>query len=98
MPNLVDEKHIFNNVEEAIHWLDQPGHINNIFDKDDELYIPSDFSPDGDGINDFWEIRNIENFPKCKVIVYTKTNILIYESNDGYSEPWDGTNLRGKDI
>lgn len=98
IPDLVDKKHIFKNVEEAIHWLDQPGHIDNIFDKDDELYIPPDFSPDGDGVNDFWEIRNIQNYPKAKVIVYTKTNILIFESSDGYKTPWDGTNLRGKEM
>lgn len=98
IPDLVDDEHIFGNVEEAIHWLDQPGHIDNIFDKDDQLYVPSDFSPDGDGINDFWEIRNIDKFPNCNVIVYTKTNILVYEGVGGYNEPWDGKNLRGKDV
>ena len=98
IPDLVDEKHIFSNVEEAIHWLHQPGHIDNIFDQDDELYIPPDFSPDGDGINDFWEIRNIENYPKCNVIIYTKSNILIYEAKGGYTQPWDGKNLRGKEM
>lgn len=98
IPDLVDDKHIFSNVEEAIHWLDQPGHIDNVFDNDDQLYIPPDFSPDGDGVNDFWEIRNIDRYPKCNVIIYTKTNILIYESQGGYKEPWDGTNLRGKEM
>ena len=98
IPSLIDEKHIFDNVEEAIHWLDQPGHIENIFDQDEELYIPPDFSPDGDGVNDFWEIRNIDKYPNCNVIVYTKTNILVYESKGGYTTPWDGTNLRGREM
>ena len=98
IPDLVDQDHIFGNVEEAVHWLDQPGHIDNIFDQDEELYIPSDFSPDGDGINDFWEIRNIDKYPNCNVIVYTKTNILIFEAKGGYNEPWDGTNLRNKEM
>lgn len=98
IPDLVDEKHIFGNVEEAIHWLDQPGHIDNVFDQDEELYIPPDFSPDGDGINDFWELRNIDKYPKCDVIIYTKTNILIHESKGGYHTPWDGNNLRGREM
>lgn len=98
IPKLIDEKHIFYNVEEAIHWLDQPGHIENVFDQDEELYIPPDFSPDGDGINDFWEIRNIDKYPNCNIIVYTKTNILVFESIGGYDTPWDGTNLRGREV
>ena len=29
---------------------------------------------------------------------YTKTNILIHESKGGYHTPWDGNNLRGREM
>ncbi|WP_439880742.1 PKD domain-containing protein [Pontibacter sp. MBLB2868] len=43
-----------------------------------------------DNINDWWEIRNIEHYPNCRVQIYTRWGALIFESN-GYKEPWNGT-------
>ncbi|WP_299818112.1 PKD domain-containing protein [uncultured Pontibacter sp.] len=44
----------------------------------------------GDNINDWWEIRNIESYPDCHVKVFTRWGALVYESY-GYKVPWDGT-------
>ena len=98
VPDLIDKKHIFETEERAIHWLNQPGHIENSFKHDEELYIPSAFSPNNDGIDDCWEIKNIHKYPKCNLMVYTKTNIMVFEQIGGYNQPWDGKNLRGKEV
>lgn len=98
IPNVIDQKHIFGDIEEAVLWLNEPGHLINDFKSDDDLYIPSVFTPNGDGIGDVWEIRNIEKYPNCSVIVYTRSNILIYESLKGYKNDWSGKNLRGKEV
>lgn len=56
----------------------------------DKLTIPSGFTPNNDGVNDLWQIENIELYPNCQVKVFTREGKEIYGSV-GYSTPWDGT-------
>ncbi len=55
------------------------------------------FSPNGDGINDYFEIRNAERFPEMLVEVYNRWGHKLY-SSVGYDSGnrWDGT-TRGKE-
>jgi gliding motility-associated-like protein len=55
-----------------------------------KLIIPNAFSPDNDGLNDFWTIKSLVNFEDCEVSVYNTWGELIYFSK-GYESPWDGT-------
>lgn len=57
------------------------------------LIIPTAFTPDGDGVNDWWEIPDIGFFPNHNVAVYNRWGSLIYQSGNGnyQSIPWDGT-------
>lgn len=59
---------------------------------------PNSFSPNGDKINDVWEIPFLEDFPNCHVQVYTRWGQTIFETT-GYSflKSWDG-NFNGKTI
>jgi len=52
--------------------------------------IPNAFSPNGDGINDTWEIQHLESYPGCTVEVYNRYGQMIFYSV-GYSTRWDGT-------
>jgi len=94
-PDLVDENHVFPSVEECMMWLNEPGHLENKFARDDELYIPTAFTPNSDGINDEWIIRNIDKYPNCRMKVFTREGELLMES-EGY-QPWDGT-IKGRNI
>ena len=60
-----------------------------IYHKD--LHIPNAFSPNSDGINDYWVIRGIEGYPKNKVRIYNRWNNRVFEKK-GYDNDWDGTN------
>lgn len=56
------------------------------------IIIVNTFSPNGDGVNDGWVIRNIESFPKCLVKIYNRWGSLVWQSHS-YPNPWDGTNM-----
>jgi gliding motility-associated-like protein len=56
------------------------------------LDIPTGFTPNGDAVNDTWNIRPLENpqsFEDATIRVYTKSGILVFETN-GLSREWDG--------
>ena len=55
-----------------------------------ELFIPNAFSPNGDGINDCWEILGLQNYPGNKLEVYNRLGIKLYETNN-YQGDWCGT-------
>lgn len=89
IPKLIDEKHVFSSVEETIVWLREPGHLDNEFEDDGKLYIPSAYSPNGDGINDEWQLRNIDKYPNCTVKIFDREGIEIFNSV-GYKQMWEG--------
>ena len=61
---------------------------------EDCVRVPNVFTPNGDGINDIWEIENIDMFPKAHIYVYNRWGQLIF---DGAGvEGWDGKLKSGK--
>jgi len=63
----------------------------------EDLLIYNVFSPNGDGVNDYFEIENAERFPEMLVEVYSRWGDQFF-STVGYDDGsrWDGT-ARGKD-
>lgn len=56
-----------------------------------EIVIYNTFSPNNDGINDFFHIGNIQKYPESRLEVFTRTGQLVY-AKTGYDNSWDGTN------
>ncbi|MCR8561679.1 VCBS repeat-containing protein [Mucilaginibacter sp. BJC16-A38] len=54
------------------------------------IVIPNTFTPNGDGINDLWNISAITSYPNSSITVYTRYGSLVYRST-GYAKAWDGT-------
>ena len=52
--------------------------------------VYSAFTPNGDGINDTWNIKSIDSYPNCTVEIFDRNGTLLFFSN-GYPAPWDGT-------
>ncbi|PCI97286.1 MAG: hypothetical protein COB15_08160 [Flavobacteriales bacterium] len=50
------------------------------------------FTPNGDGINDFFTLFNLDDYPTAAVKIYNRWGKLVYE-NDAYENNWDGDNL-----
>jgi gliding motility-associated-like protein len=51
--------------------------------------FPNGFTPNGDGINDYWQIDNIQLFENCEVEVFNRWGERLFYSR-GYVTPFDG--------
>lgn len=53
------------------------------------LVIPNTFTPNNDGINDTWVIKNLDTYQKYTVQIFNRNGESLFFSNR-YSQPWDG--------
>jgi gliding motility-associated-like protein len=54
------------------------------------VVVPNAFTPDGNGINDTWSVKNFDFYINCTVNIYNRYGERVYSSiGDGI--PWDGT-------
>ena len=61
--------------------------------------IPDVFTPDGDGMNDIWNLEDAFLFSDSEIRVYGRYGKLLFEKVAGQAyEPWDGTNEKGNDV
>lgn len=58
--------------------------------------VANAFTPNGDGINDNWQIAGIENYPEALVQVFNRFGQKVFESK-GYMQPFDGSS-NGKSL
>jgi gliding motility-associated-like protein len=55
-----------------------------------EIKLPNTFTPNGDGINDKWEIYGLTAYTQATVDIFNRYGQNLYHSV-GYPIPWDGT-------
>lgn len=60
----------------------------------DRLDANNIITPNGDGKNDTWVIKNIDQYPNNSVKVMDKSGNVVY-SKQGYTNDWDGTYNNG---
>ena len=58
------------------------------------IKIPNTFSPDGDGINDRWIIKDLKDFTDVSISVFDRSGVPLYTSIDP-NQGWDGSIPRG---
>lgn len=59
-------------------------------------FIPNTFTPNGDGINDVWQIEYLDSYPGVSVNIYNRFGIKVFASI-GYLKAWDA-NLNGQNL
>lgn len=52
--------------------------------------IVSFFSPNSDGINDTWQVKEIERYPNNQVWIFTRTGYEVFNAQN-YRNDWSGT-------
>jgi gliding motility-associated-like protein len=72
---------------------------------DCELFIPEGFSPNQDGIHDFFRIMCIHNYPDAKLMIFNRNGDLLWQKQnygnydvwgDQYNAWWWGTSVLSK--
>lgn len=59
-----------------------------------DLFIPQGFSPNGDGVNDVFEVTGMSAFPGSTLEVFNRWGQLVY-ANNAYANEWDGRSNNG---
>jgi len=54
-----------------------------------DIKIPNVFTPNSDGINDYFVIHGIEYVPNCQLVIFNRWGNKVYESTS-YKNDWDG--------
>ncbi|MFK7755585.1 MAG: gliding motility-associated C-terminal domain-containing protein, partial [Flavobacteriales bacterium] len=59
--------------------------------------IPSAYTPNGDGVNDMFEIQGLNSFSERELVVFNRWGKTIYENKD-YENNWDARNNAGDEL
>ena len=51
-----------------------------------------------DGTNDSWIIHKLQSYSSAEVEIFNRWGTLTWKSEPGYSLPWDGRDMRGRDV
>jgi gliding motility-associated-like protein len=63
----------------------------------ESLTIPSGFSPNDDGINDYFEIEGLDQYPVVDIWIYNRWGALVYKAA-GYDNRWNGESNVGQGL
>ena len=62
-----------------------------------DLMVPNGFSPNGDRVNDNFEINGLDEYNQVTLHVLNRWGNMVYESSD-YKNNWNGKNMSGEDL
>jgi gliding motility-associated-like protein len=61
------------------------------------VYPNNILTPNGDGFNDTWKVRNIEFYRDNTVTIYNSNSVIVFQRNE-YAGDWNGTTDSGKKL
>ncbi len=62
-----------------------------------ELTVPNGFSPNNDGVNDYFAITGLSEFSFVRLNVFNRWGNQVYRNSD-YKNNWDGRSTEGKEL
>jgi gliding motility-associated-like protein len=69
--------------------VSHPVRVNPIY----TIYVPNTFTPNDDGVNDYFMVRGI-NIKELSLIIFDRYGEVIARIQDISSKGWDGTDIR----
>ena len=76
-------------------FIEEKFQLEKIVSSSRDIQIPTTFSPDGDGVNDTWIIKDLKQFKDVSVQVFDRSGVPLYTSNDP-EQGWDGRAQGGR--
>jgi len=72
-------------------WCDTTVILVDVVDPNSSFIIYNGFSPNGDGVNDYFKIKKIDSYPDNNLLIFNRWGNKVYEKK-GYSnqDPWKG--------
>jgi gliding motility-associated-like protein len=58
--------------------------------------MPTAITTNDDGVNDVWNIEKLSGYSQAVMEIFDQWGTLVWRSEPGYPEPWDGRNMNGK--
>jgi gliding motility-associated-like protein len=55
------------------------------------LKIPNAFSPNGDGVNETWNIEQLKDYPTAEIQIFNRNGQLLYNAKGNNINAWNGT-------
>lgn len=54
------------------------------------FFIPNIITPNGDGLNDTWNLEFLADYPDHHITIYNRDGVVVFEATN-YQNDWDGT-------
>lgn len=70
-------------------YISESNYITCIQPEPPTITIPNVFTPNGDGVNDYFNIRNLLLYDYRPVVIYNRWGNIVYQSNQ-YNNDWNG--------
>lgn len=87
--------------DNLLRWMITNGICNPVYDdvliRLFSIVVPEGFSPNGDGKNDYFEIKGIDGSIAYHLMVFNRWGNIVYESKQ-YQNNWNGKDNQGKDL
>jgi gliding motility-associated-like protein len=87
--------------DNLLRWMITNGICNPVYDdvliRLFSIIVPEGFSPNGDGKNDYFEIKGIDGTIAYHLMVFNRWGNIVYESNQ-YQNNWNGKDNQGRDL
>lgn len=57
----------------------------------ERIWIPDTFTPNGDGLNEVWELKGIDAYPNAELTIFNRWGQVIFHTSEGYRQSFNGT-------
>ena len=94
-PYLNDGEFIVSLMVETVHGCTDTTSKTVTIKPDFTFYVPNVFTPDGDGINDYFQGFGT-NISEYLMYIFNRWGEQLYETDD-YNKPWDGRDLKSSE-